>query len=87
MSGPHAIAHALVLAEAGFVSMKDAAEEAAQKRVMLVRAAEECGWPSSGYYPEPSAPFGIPSLPAKSQRQRRRDARRVRPHSRKGGVR
>jgi len=85
MSGPHAIAHALVLAGAGFVSMNDAAHEAAEKQAMLVRAVES-GWPSGGYYPEPSAPFGIPSPPARSQRQRRRDARRVKRHSGKGGA-
>jgi hypothetical protein len=85
MSGPHAIAHALVLA-AHAERCEDLEDDEPLRRRMLVRATED-SWPSGGYYPEPSAPFGIPSPPAKSQRQRRRDARRVRPHSRKGGAR
>ena len=61
---------------------------AVTERVMLKLEPEFEDWmPLSSLREIPAAASGIPNPPQRSQRQRRRDHRRTRPHGWKGGAR
>lgn len=64
-----------------------ATSRAVTERVMIKTEPELEDWmPLSSLREIPAAASGIPNSPQRSQRQRRRDHRRARPHGWKGGA-